>query len=44
MYVDLPTKGARTLHNRTGGVLVWLNLAGFVVAVFSALRFRPSAR
>lgn len=41
VYVDLPTKGARTLHNRTAGVLVWLSLAGLVVAVFSALRFRP---
>lgn len=44
MYVDLPTKGARTLYNRTGDVLVWLSVAGLVVAVFAALRFHPSAR
>jgi apolipoprotein N-acyltransferase len=44
MYADLPTKGARTLYNRTGDVLIWLCLAGLVVAVFAAVRFRPSAR
>jgi apolipoprotein N-acyltransferase len=44
MYADLPTKGARTLYNLTGDVLIWLSLAGLVVAVFGAVRFRPSTR
>lgn len=44
MYADLPTKGARTLYNRTGDLLIWLCFAGLLVAVFAAVRFRPSAR
>lgn len=39
MYADVPTKGSRTLYNRTGDVLIWLSLAGLVVAIIAA--FRP---
>ncbi len=44
MYADLPTKGARTLYNRTGDLLIWFSLAGLVAAAIDAFRPKPRTR
>ncbi len=40
MYADVPTKGRRTIYNRTGDVFIWLCLAGLGVATITAFRSR----
>lgn len=38
MYADVPTDGHRTLYNRLGDVLVWLSMAGLILAAGAAIR------
>jgi apolipoprotein N-acyltransferase len=44
MYADVPTEGRRTLYNRFGDILVWLSLAGLMVATGAAFRQGRTAR
>ncbi|GAA0334740.1 apolipoprotein N-acyltransferase [Sphingomonas oligophenolica] len=43
MYADLPTKGAPTLYNRTGDLLIWISLAGLLAAIYAAIFGRRRA-
>ena len=43
MYADVPSKGSRTLYNRTGDIIGWLSFAGLIGGIALALFKRKAA-